>query len=244
MSIGVYGVYWWRNFNFEGFSQNDQRTIVTILYSYSLGGSTGILSSSSSQRVKTGAVCVSDPTTMLLQVNTSLTTDLPDQLTSLEENLAANLAVTLRDDSRKNFEQVLEALEELEGKLHAVKKALKRSNNGAESGVGGAASNAAAGVSLDTVLERVVGVATRLETVQAAVEANITGAADGAAEKNGNSSSGNGLSMALLLGEVRKRADSESLALLSQDLMKSVHNVQKRLLEEHVSSSRPTRTPG
>ena len=39
----------------------------------------------------------------------------------------------------------------------------------------------------------------------------------------------------LLLEEIRKRAESESLDRLSQDMFKSMHNVQQRLLEEHVS---------
>lgn len=191
-----------------------------------------------------------DLTNGLTQVSTCLS-DMPDQLATqtaaLEENLAASLAVTLRDDNRKNCEQVLEALEELEGKLHAVKKALKRGSGGggAEGGaaVSGPASAAAAAnapggaVNLETVLERVVGVAAKLEAVQAAVEATITEAAVGR-EGGGGSGGGGGdksslLSMNLLLGEVRKRADSESLALLSQDMFKAVHNVQTRLLEEH-----------
>jgi hypothetical protein len=164
---------------------------------------------------------------------------MPEQLSAqsatLEENLSASLLASLRDDNRKNCEQVLETLEDLEGKLHSVKKALKRTG-GSDGGSAGATPSLGGGgvVNLDTVLERVAGVAGRLEAVQAAVEANITEGA-GVLEKSNNSS----LSMALLLTEVRKRADSESLAILSQDMFKAVHNVQKRLLEEHVSAAGP-----
>ena len=175
-----------------------------------------------------------------MQVNTWLK-DMPDQLTALEENLATNLAVTLRDDNRQNAEQVLETLEDLEGKVHALKKTFKRNGGGAEGAVGGA--NAAAGgggvgVSLDTLLDRVAGVVQRLEAVEAALEANIaerSGGVGGAGAEKSSSSSSSSLGLALVLAEVRKKADSESLDRLSQDMFKAVHNVQKRLLEEHVS---------
>ena len=40
-----------------------------------------------------------------------------------------------------------------------------------------------------------------------------------------------------MLAEVRKRAESEGLDRLSQDMFKAVHNVQGRLLAEHVSQA-------
>ena len=43
--------------------------------------------------------------------------------------------------------------------------------------------------------------------------------------------------MALLLTEIRKRADSDSLGRLSQDMFKAIHNVQRRLLEEQVRNT-------
>jgi hypothetical protein len=66
--------------------------------------------------------------------------------------------------------------------------------------------------------------------VQAAVEANVVEGGGGGADK-GN------LNLGLVLQEVRRRADSDTLARHTQDIFKAVHNVQKRLLEEHVSST-------
>jgi hypothetical protein len=65
--------------------------------------------------------------------------------------------------------------------------------------------------------------------VQAAVEANVVEGGGGGADK-GN------LNLGLVLQEVRRRADSDTLARHTQDIFKAVHNVQKRLLEEHVST--------
>jgi hypothetical protein len=65
--------------------------------------------------------------------------------------------------------------------------------------------------------------------VQAAVEASVVEGGGGGADK-GN------LNLGLVLQEVRRRADSDTLARHTQDIFKAVHNVQKRLLEEHVSS--------
>jgi hypothetical protein len=51
----------------------------------------------------------------------------------------------------------------------------------------------------------------------------------------GGADKGN-LNLGLVLQEVRRRADSDTLARHTQDIFKAVHNVQKRLLEEHVSA--------
>jgi hypothetical protein len=64
--------------------------------------------------------------------------------------------------------------------------------------------------------------------VQAAVEASVVEGGSGADKGN--------LNLGLVLQEVRRRADSDTLARHTQDIFKAVHNVQKRLLEEHVSS--------
>merc|ERR1711962_771394 len=54
-------------------------------------------------------------------------------------------------------------------------------------------------------------------------EENSGGARVGARERLGT---------ALLLTEIRKKADSESVQKMSQEMYKAIHNVQRRLLEE------------
>ena len=52
-------------------------------------------------------------------------------------------------------------------------------------------------------------------------------------ESNGNKE---GLSSVLLLAEIRKRADVETISKLKKEMFTAVHNVQRRLLEEQVTS--------
>ena len=71
-------------------------------------------------------------------------------------------------------------------------------------------------------LERVEAVSKRLEAVQTVLE-------------NSLGSGGRDFDVALLLSEVRKKAEESSLHQHSQDMSKAVHNVQRRLLEELVT---------
>ena len=128
----------------------------------------------------------------------------------LEENLATNLAVALREDSQKHFDGINDALFDMENKLHGIKRLVKKGGDDSDE------------AGLKNVLERVEGVSRRLETVQGVLETRGTGGGDGQS-----------FDVALVLTEVRKRAEAESLDRHSQDLFKAVHNVQRRLLEEH-----------
>jgi len=143
-----------------------------------------------------------------------LVKEIPDQHsaqnTVLEENLAAAVLASMKEDSQKHFDGINDSLFEVENKLHGIKKLVKRG--------GGAEEKEEVG--LKGVLDRVEEVSRRLETVQAVLE-NTAGGKE------------QGLDTALVLAEVRKRAESEGLDRLSQDMFKAVHNVQGRLLVEH-----------
>ena len=134
------------------------------------------------------------------------------QLGVLEENLATNLAAALREDNQKHFDSINDALFDMENKLHGIKRLVKKGGDDFDD------------VGFKNVLERVEGVSKRLETVQAVLEARGSGGGGGESQN---------FDVALVLTEVRKRAEAESLDRLSQDLFKAVHNVQRRLLEEH-----------
>ena len=68
-------------------------------------------------------------------------------------------------------------------------------------------------------------VADKLSGVQSAIE---TGLMSGGEEREQ-------LGTALLLTEIRKRADVETISKLKKEMFTAVHNVQRRLLEEQVS---------
>ena len=150
----------------------------------------------------------------------------------LEDNLTAAVAAALRDENQKSFETVtdnlfdIEAkLREIENKLHGIKRLVSTSGRRGDDGASGSES-----ANSSRLLERVEVVARRLESVQTAVENCGNGGVVAGAGDNDPS-----FHVQLLLEEIRKKAESESLDRLSQDLFKSMHNVQQRLLEEHVS---------
>lgn len=138
------------------------------------------------------------------------------KLRELEDNIAAAVTASLRDDIQKNFETINDTLDEMEAKLHGVKRLVSNRRGDDANEAGGS-----------RLMERVEVVSRRLESVQAALEAS--GGVGGAAGQGG----GGGFDTALLLEEIRKRAETDSLDRLSQDMFKSMHNVQQRLLEEH-----------
>merc|ERR1719430_2069850 len=85
--------------------------------------------------------------------------------------------------------------------------------------------------SLDNLMEQITGVASRLAGMQSALELEAT---DSQEENSGGARVGarERLGTALLLTEIRKKADSESVQKMSQEMYKSIHTVQRRLLEE------------
>merc|ERR1719430_2898140 len=85
--------------------------------------------------------------------------------------------------------------------------------------------------SLDNLMEQITGVASRLAGMQSALELEAT---DSQEENSGGARVGarERLGTALLLTEIRKKADSESVQKMSQEMYKAIHNVQRRLLEE------------
>merc|ERR1719427_640339 len=79
-------------------------------------------------------------------------------------------------------------------------------------------------------MEKINNVVEKLGHVQAALETDVVG--EGRDVGMGNPREK--LGTALLLTEIRKRADGESVAKLRQEMFTAVHNVQRRLLEEQV----------
>ena len=148
-----------------------------------------------------------------------LVKDIPDQYTAgsalLEENLAASIVASLRDENQKHFDGINDALFEMENKLHGIKKLVKKGGGGGEDGDE---------LGWKNVMERIECVSGRLESVQGVLENSLS-----------QEGEGRGFDVALVLTEVRKRAESDALDRLSQDMFKAIHNVQRRLLEEHVS---------
>ena len=149
-----------------------------------------------------------------------LVKDIPDQYTAgsalLEENLAASIVASLRDENQKHFDGINDALFEMENKLHGIKKLVKKGGGG-----GGEDGDE---LGWKNVMERIECVSGRLESVQGVLENSLS-----------QEGEGRGFDVALVLTEVRKRAKSDALDRLSQDMFKAIHNVQRRLLEEHVS---------
>ena len=78
---------------------------------------------------------------------------------------------------------------------------------------------------IESVVQKMNDVADKLSGVQSAIE---TGLMSGGEEREQ-------LGTALLLTEIRKRADVETISKLKKEMFTAVHNVQRRLLEEQVS---------
>merc|ERR1719150_1479833 len=75
---------------------------------------------------------------------------------------------------------------------------------------------------IESVVQKMNDVADKLSGVQSAIE---TGLMSGGEEREQ-------LGTALLLTEIRKRADVETISKLKKEMFTAVHNVQRRLLEE------------
>ena len=128
---------------------------------------------------------------------------------------------------KDHWDDLMNEIDQILGKLATIKRYVKFGvKEGQEEGEEGEQTT------LDTVMEKINNVVEKLGHVQAALETDVVG--EGSDVGIGNPREK--LGTALLLTEIRKRADGESVAKLRQEMFTAVHNVQRRLLEEQVIS--------
>jgi len=147
------------------------------------------------------------------------------QAAALEENLCVNVQGSVREVINHAMEELMTEMDGMNGKLGYIKRYVRF--GGKE--VDDVSENEPGNVGLDNLMEQITGVAARLEDMQAALEVEAT---EGQEENPGRAGARERLGTALLLTEIRKKADSESVQKLSQEMYKSIHTVQRRLLEE------------
>ena len=151
--------------------------------------------------------------------------DFGSQAAAMEENLCANVENTVKEVFKQHWDELMNEIDQILGKLGSIKRFVKtRSREGSVEGGEGETP------STESVLQKINDVADKLSGVQSALE---TGLMSGEENNTGNRDQ---LSSALLLTEIRKRADLDSISKLKKEMFTAVHNVQRRLLEEQVTS--------
>ena len=137
--------------------------------------------------------------------------DLGGQTVAMAENLCANVEKSVRDVFKQHWEELMTEIDQITGKLGTRQGSVEAGE--------GEANN------IESVVQKMNDVADKLSGVQSAIE---TGLMSGGEEREQ-------LGTALLLTEIRKRADVETISKLKKEMFTAVHNVQRRLLEEQVS---------
>merc|ERR1719350_116169 len=159
--------------------------------------------------------------------------DFGRQAAALEENLCVNVQGSVREVINHAMEEMMTEMDGVNGKLGYIKRYVRF--GGKE--VDDVSENEPGNVGLENLMEQITGVAARLADMQAALEVEAT---EGQEENSGRAGARERLGTALLLTEIRKKVDSESVQKLSQEMYKSIHTVQRRLLEEQVEDCLPT----
>merc|ERR1719414_197167 len=108
-------------------------------------------------------------------------------------------------------------IDQILGKLGSIKRFVKARSreSSVEGGEGGDSP------SIESVVQKISDVAENVSRVQGALETSLM-----SAEESGGGSREQ-LGTALLLTEIRKRADVESISKLKKEMFITVHNVQK-----------------
>eukprot|EP00090_Calanus_glacialis_P004110 TRINITY_DN13042_c0_g1_i1.p1 TRINITY_DN13042_c0_g1~~TRINITY_DN13042_c0_g1_i1.p1 ORF type:complete len:1677 (-),score=602.43 TRINITY_DN13042_c0_g1_i1:383-5413(-) len=159
----------------------------------------------------------------------SIPDEFGSQAAAMEENLCVNVVGSVKDVFKQHWEDLMNEVDQILGKLATIKRYVKFGvKEGQEEGEEGEQTT------LETVMEKINKVAEKLGHVQAALETDVVGSDGVDAAGPALGSPREKLGTALLLTEIRKRADSESVARLRQEMFTAVHNVQRRLLEEQV----------
>jgi len=158
----------------------------------------------------------------------SIPDEFGSQAAAMEENLCVNVVGSVKNVFKEHWDDLMNEVDQILGKLATIKRYVKFGvKEGQEEGEEGEQTT------LETVMEKINKVAEKLGHVQAALETDVVGDAGEAAAPVAGSPREK-LGTALLLTEIRKRADHESVAKLRQEMFTAVHNVQRRLLEEQV----------
>jgi len=155
----------------------------------------------------------------------SIPDEFGSQAAAMEENLCVNVVGSVKNVFKDHWDDLMNEVDQILGKLATIKRYVKFGvKEGQEEGEEGEQTT------LETVMEKINNVVEKLGQVQAALETDVV-------SEGGEGGIGNPrekLGTALLLTEIRKRADGESVAKLRQEMFTAVHNVQRRLLEEQV----------
>eukprot|EP00092_Neocalanus_flemingeri_P017244 GFUD01018647.1.p1 GENE.GFUD01018647.1~~GFUD01018647.1.p1 ORF type:complete len:1673 (+),score=562.04 GFUD01018647.1:126-5144(+) len=161
---------------------------------------------------------------------TSIPDEFGSQAAAMEENLCVNVVGSVKDVFKQHWDDLMNEVDQILGKLATIKRYVKYGvKDGQEEGEEGEQTT------LETVMEKINKVAEQMGNVQAALEVEVVeGDVSETAGAAVGSSPREKLGTALLLTEIRKRADNESVARLRQEMFTAVHNVQRRLLEEQV----------
>ena len=154
------------------------------------------------------------------------------QAAAMEENLCVNVTGSVREVIKENMEELSSEMDRVNGKLSYIKRYVKFGGKDVDDEAEGGS-----GANLETVMVQLQEVAGRVADMAAALEAEATDTSGQGGEGSPRAGGRERLGTALLLTEIRKKADSECVQKLSQEMFKSVHNVQRRLLEEQVSPS-------
>ena len=148
--------------------------------------------------------------------------DISSQVTTMEENICTNVENTVKDVFKQHWEELMNEIDQILGKLTHIKRFIKaRSREGSVDGGEEETPN------MESVVQKINDVAEKLSAVQSAMETGLMSSE----ESNGNKEQ---LSSVILLTEIRKRADVDSINKLKKEMFTAVHNVQRRLLEDQV----------
>ena len=126
------------------------------------------------------------------------------QAAALEENLCVNVQGSVREVINHAMEELMTEMDGMNGKLGYIKRYVRF--GGKE--VDDVSENEPGNVGLDNLMEQITGVAARLADMQTALEVEAT---EGQEENSGRAGARERLGTALLLTEIRKKADSESV---------------------------------
>jgi len=157
--------------------------------------------------------------------------DFGSQAAALEENLCVNVVTAVKDANKDNWTYLFNQMDHFEGRLAIVKKYCKYGRvKGGSKGGAEVDNEDDEEDTLDTVVKDIQRVSAKLEDLSKAMENGVTDGND--REASPVKGPRDKMSMTLLLTEIRKKAEKDSVDKLHTDMSKSFHNVQRRLLEE------------
>ena len=134
------------------------------------------------------------------------------QAAALEENLCVNVQGSVREVINHAMEELMSEMDGVNGKLGYIKRYVRFGGKEVDDVGEGEPGNA----SLDKLMQQITGVAARLSDMQAALEVEAT---EGQEENSPRAGARERLGTALLLTEIRKKADSESVQVTNLHLM-------------------------